>query len=610
MPGQRKQFIIPQPSLDVDEGESDYDITKFPWFSSLKRGDRRSLLTLAETMGKDADSGVFLSAGRVKKGHRILRTRKSSATNARDLVTPGVNLLKVDEGSARCGSSEESGASVSDPFGSVNLRVHRSSDSNSDEGESLEEWSSIDIEDCFIPGTSEDELLSGSDNSTSAFVDALAHRLLREFRRLIFPQRMDERGPHVTSPGAHGGTPQTADELSPQPSRQGTFHQAHSGRNGNSGKRNLGHDSDDEGSEKPPPKKQRAKNSNPGRANRQLACLFWKLDPSTHRECFKLTLKDTSRLKQHLNRKHAPEYYCERCLIVLPNEEAHREHIKPTVMACLPRTSSFPGITYQQRGQLSKKSDPRQSEIQRWYSMWKIVFPDQPPPASPYIDPELSEDMCRFMEFAQDQGPVIMATELMAALSQENGQNATPTSHVDSTATLQQAASRSLSLIFEEWLAKRESTREFVATDPSESFTSEFQLPVFSTDQPGSSSVSSQAQVTPTSFAPLLDSAMRTPGTVLSQEAWFSETFPFPQAGILTSEVQISGGGDVPQGWGVEQDWSFLGASFSASQVMNTAASNGTAGFDMVGFEDGVDPVCDNIQGGEDARDSVRHSGI
>lgn len=597
MSGQSKRFISPKSSLDVDEGESDHDIFKNPGFSSLKRGNRRSLLTSAETTGKDPDSGVFLSVGYCKK--RLRTRKKSNAPDARRLITSGAALLKVDEVPARCGLREESGASVSDPLSSANLRPHRSSDSNSDEGESLEEWSSIDTEDGFVPAASEDELIGDSDNSTSAFVDALAHRLLGEYRRLIIPQRMNERGPQVTSPGTHGGTPQTADELSSQPSRQTTLHHPHSGRDVNRGKRNLGQDSDDEGSERPPSKKQRARDPNPGRATRQLACLFWKLDPSTHRECFKLTLKDTSRLKQHLNRKHAPEYYCERCLIVLPNEEAHREHIKPTVMACLPKTCTFPGITYQQRGQLSKKSDPRQSEIQRWYSMWKIVFPDQPPPASPYIDTELSEDMCRFMEFAQAQGPVIIATELMAALSQQNVQGAAPTLHEDSTATLQQAASRSLTLIFEEWLAKRESTRECVGTDPSESVTSGFQQPVSSTDQPSSSSVCSRAQATPTSSVLLLDSAMRTPGTMPSQEAWLSETLPLPQAGILACERQIPGEGDIPQGLDVDHDWSFLGASIGASQleVMEMAASSGTAGFDMIGFEDGLDSLWDNIQG-------------
>jgi hypothetical protein len=51
-------------------------------------------------------------------------------------------------------------------------------------------------------------------------------------------------------------------------------------------------------------------------SSKLLACPFWKLDPGKHRECFRMKLDRISRVKQHLNRKHAPDFYCEFCLLV------------------------------------------------------------------------------------------------------------------------------------------------------------------------------------------------------------------------------------------------------------------------------------------------------
>ncbi|SPQ24621.1 67585750-113b-4780-a839-bc8f1f764144 [Thermothielavioides terrestris] len=126
-------------------------------------------------------------------------------------------------------------------------------------------------------------------------------------------------------------------------------------------------------------------------------------------------LDGISRVKQHLSRKHAPEFYCEYCMAVLPNKQAHQAHVE--ARACSYRACRFPGITHQQQRELSRRSKPNLSEPERWFAIWDIVFPGRPRPASPYIDTDLSEDLCQFKEFAEAFGPAIVATQMQVRLA-------------------------------------------------------------------------------------------------------------------------------------------------------------------------------------------------
>ncbi|KAK4034874.1 hypothetical protein C8A01DRAFT_18393 [Parachaetomium inaequale] len=163
--------------------------------------------------------------------------------------------------------------------------------------------------------------------------------------------------------------------------------------------------------------------------------------------CYRLRLNDTSRVKQHLGRKHAPEFYCERCRAIFPNEETHRRHHDS--QSCTPQPHRFAGITHQQQRRLSRKSRSSLSEAERWFDIWDIVFPGQPRPASPYVDANLSEDLSRFKEFAHTRGLAMIAAEVRSG-----GLDISPAMEPEAVSALEQTISRGFVSMFETWTAE------------------------------------------------------------------------------------------------------------------------------------------------------------
>lgn len=212
-----------------------------------------------------------------------------------------------------------------------------------------------------------------------------------------------------------------------------------------------GGDEDSEGDDerKRQNKRQKAENSDEFTSRKLLACPFWKLDPRVHKDCFRMKLDKISRVKQHLTRKHLPAFYCERCMLVLPNEEAHMAHIQ--IMNCSFQAERFTGITHRQQRELSKKSNPNLSEPDQWFAIWGIVFPNTPRPVSAYMDPDLSEDLCRFKEFAELHGPALIEHEIISSNLEGSGLDLQ--SH--SSLALQNVIAQGLNRIFENWLGHR-----------------------------------------------------------------------------------------------------------------------------------------------------------
>lgn len=267
-------------------------------------------------------------------------------------------------------------------------------------------------------------------------------------------------------------------------------------------------ESDGEESQRRRPKKQRLRDASPDAMTRQLACLFWKLDPRKHRDCFGLTLENTSRVKQHLKRKHTPKYYCERCWAEFADEHSHAEHVKVEVMACPSRTCRFPAITHQQEMSLRRRSTSVTAEA-RWFEMWDIVFPDSPRPSSPYIDSELSEELCGLMEFASAHGPAIVIAEIQSSV--RAGSADPGISEERLAAFLQRAVTpRCLSRIFERWLANSApattSPQPGAPAQPTAAATTSSSVSSESSrDEPASDAISPMNQQTPASSVSCLD---------------------------------------------------------------------------------------------------------
>ena len=294
---------------------------------------------------------------------------------------------------------------------------HTAGASSGEDSQSRSSWETSLETDELSSELSEDELIAmtGPDEALSPFVDAVARRLLDEHRRATARQQAATR---VLSPGTHGEAPKDTHGSSLRLAHGSDQQRSRSFCKGKGrAAKDQGQDSDDEGSRRRQPKKLRLNDPPPKGKPKQLACHFWKLNPRAHRSCFRFTLEDTSRVKQHLKRKHTPEYYCERCWAIFPDHGTHQTHVKVKVVTCPSRTCNFPEITYRQREALRIRSTSN-TEEGRWFDMWDIIFPGSPRPPSPYIESDLSEELCELMEFAPAHGPAIMAAEIQASIQE------------------------------------------------------------------------------------------------------------------------------------------------------------------------------------------------
>ncbi len=414
-------------------------------------------------------------------------------------------------GELRVGSKPEDGP----PLSMVPRRNSLECRLDFPEEDSHSSWESSLETDEISSELSEDELIGvgGPDEALSPFADAVARRLLEEHRRATACLQTNEPIIRVLSPGTPGRTSQNTHESSLQVPHGPDEHRPRSSRKGKGrATRDQDQDSGDEESQRRQPKKKRLNDYPPEGVPKQLACHFWKLDPRKHRSCFRFTLEDTSRVKQHLKRKHTPEYYCERCWAVFPDDGTHQTHVKVEVVTCPSRTCNFPEITYRQREALRIRSTSN-TEESRWFDMWDIIFPNSPRPPSPYIDSDLSEELCELMEFVPAHGPAIIAAEIQASIQAGDGDLGIPEGKL--AGFLQRVITpRCLTLIFETWLARRPATaspQPGVAAHSTTGTSSHSPPSESSRDQSTSNPNPSTHQETPESSVSRPDSGARMP---------------------------------------------------------------------------------------------------
>lgn len=149
---------------------------------------------------------------------------------------------------------------------------------------------------------------------------------------------------------------------------------------------------DDDGHSPKRPKHQAKPVPESGNNTILLACPYSKKDYAryshknqtelNYRGCSSCVLSDISRLKQHLYRVHQyPEYHCPRCFDDLSNKDRLHGHIRD---GCEPRECPYPE-KFSDSAKLRKKW-PRQPIADSWYKIFKILFPGNRLPASPYAE--------------------------------------------------------------------------------------------------------------------------------------------------------------------------------------------------------------------------------
>lgn len=142
-----------------------------------------------------------------------------------------------------------------------------------------------------------------------------------------------------------------------------------------------------------------------------LACPFAKKDPVRWRACYRHELSKISYVKQHLYRVHLQPLYCLRCGTTFEQQEDLSDHLTSST-ACEVRPFTTPeGLTMEQRQRLSERLSSKLSDEERWYAVFDIVFPGHPHPATPYVDPDTSEDLASFRDHMVRHGPQILVDE-------------------------------------------------------------------------------------------------------------------------------------------------------------------------------------------------------
>jgi hypothetical protein len=153
---------------------------------------------------------------------------------------------------------------------------------------------------------------------------------------------------------------------------------------------------------------------------RVFACPFVKRFPGRYFKCYGHVLKDVPRVKFHLSRDkvHLLPIYCPICSATFANEDLRDEHVRA---ATCPRSPviQWEGITSSQRQLLKRRSPSANTPEANWYAVFRILFPDQPPPHSPYIDLSLSGELGLFREHMHTHGSRIWNSILESRLPEE-----------------------------------------------------------------------------------------------------------------------------------------------------------------------------------------------
>jgi len=159
-----------------------------------------------------------------------------------------------------------------------------------------------------------------------------------------------------------------------------------SGQVQNYGNKDGFHGNDDGDGQKP--KKQRVQLNDPEfHEPRRLACPFYKHSPQTYKyqpQCVGPGWQTVSRVKEHIYRRHTQSslsFSCPRCFAEFPAQSALQDHLRQTTV-CLARASerNLEGmVNSSQIMMLKKRGKKSATEVERWFDVYRILFPAVPP---------------------------------------------------------------------------------------------------------------------------------------------------------------------------------------------------------------------------------------
>lgn len=138
---------------------------------------------------------------------------------------------------------------------------------------------------------------------------------------------------------------------------------------------------------------------------RLFACPFYKRRPHTYQKCQHNELTAVSRVKQHLSRQHQIPIRCLRCNLQFEDEGSLEDHAQQWP-SCEPQPRKvWEGVTRAQSILLQTRSDRKKTPEDQWYDVYKILFPDEPLPESPYMDSIQAQMLQGFYDYARETFP-------------------------------------------------------------------------------------------------------------------------------------------------------------------------------------------------------------
>ncbi|KAH7164725.1 hypothetical protein DER46DRAFT_608193 [Fusarium sp. MPI-SDFR-AT-0072] len=128
------------------------------------------------------------------------------------------------------------------------------------------------------------------------------------------------------------------------------------------------------------------------------ACPFMKWDPREHRHSCIKKLRDIHGLKKHIQEKHFVNH-CPKCF-TMPPEDTRVIPPHPCIeIYDLPPRPRAGLITMDMQTAIKERPDTRLTQKEKWERLFKIIFPQEPIPSSPYLDHEMALALCELDNF-------------------------------------------------------------------------------------------------------------------------------------------------------------------------------------------------------------------
>lgn len=129
------------------------------------------------------------------------------------------------------------------------------------------------------------------------------------------------------------------------------------------------------------------------------ACPFMKWNPIKYRGSCVKKLRDIYRLKKHIQEKHFSHYCCVCFKDFRPEELTQHEKVCKRLFGCPTRPPPVGLITRDMATAINERSNTRLTSREQWERLFKIIFPQEQIPSSPYLDDDYERELAHCRDY-------------------------------------------------------------------------------------------------------------------------------------------------------------------------------------------------------------------